>query len=293
MASRAPSPPTAPAYAGYALLLAGLALVAGPTMIFVAQQSWGTESGSHGPIVLATGLWLAWRLWPDARTVARPAPVLAVALLLAVVLPFYILSRVAQVVEVQGYIMYSVLLVTLYALIGVAAMRRMWFPLFYLAFMFPLPETLVAALTGTLKILISKAAVALLYGFGLPVGGAGVTIQVGTYQLLVAAACSGLNSILALTAISLFYVYMRHQADWRYALMLVVLILPVAIFANFVRVLILILLTYYAGEAAAQGFLHNFAGLTMFAVALLTIFGLDSIIEPLWNRARPRRAAFA
>lgn len=290
MASRALPYPAGLSRAALAVLLAGLALVAAPTMLFVAQVSWSTESGGHGPIVLATGLWLAWRLWPQAREVVRPASLLAVVALLAIVLPLYVVSRIAQVVEVQGYIMYAVVLVALYALIGFQAMRALWFPLVYLGFMFPLPETLVAAGTGWLKIMISKAAVALLYWFGLPIGGAGVTIQVGTYQLLVAAACSGLNSILALTAISLFYVYMRHQADWRYALMLVLLILPVAIFANFVRVLILILLTYYAGEAAAQGFLHNFAGLTMFAVALLTIFGLDSLIEPFWNRSRPREA---
>ena len=293
MASSPSLDPVRPFRVPLAVLLIGLAMVAAPTMIFVAQQSWGTESGGHGPIVLATGLWLVSRLWPEARQVARPAPLPAVAVLLAGVLPLYILSRVAQVVEVQGYIMYAVVLVTLYALIGAAAMRRLWFPLFYMGFMFPLPDTIVAALTGSLKILISKAAVGLLYSFGLPIGGAGVTIQVGTYQLLVAAACSGLNSIVALTAISLFYVYMRHQADWRYALMLAVLILPVAVFANFVRVLILILLTYYVGEAAAQGFLHNFAGLTMFAVALLTIFGLDSVIEPIWNRAARPRTAFA
>ena len=186
--------------------------------------------------------------------------------------------------------MYAVVLVVLYALIGGAAMRRLWFPILYLAFMFPLPESLVAAATGSLKIMISQAAVSLLYALGYPIGGAGVTIQVGPYQLLVAAACSGLNSILALTAISLFYVYIRHQADWRYALMLALLILPVAIFANFMRVLILILLTFHAGEAAAQGFLHNFAGLSLFAVALLTIFALDSLIEPIWHRWRLREA---
>ena len=77
---------------------------------------------------------------------------------------------------------------------------------------------------------------------------------------------------------------MRHQAQWPYALFLVFLIVPVALIANFFRVLILILLTYHAGEAAAQGFLHNFAGIVMFAIALLTIFALDQLLKPLWDR---------
>ena len=67
-------------------------------------------------------------------------------------------------------------------------------------------------------------------------------------------------------------------------MLLFFLIVPVAMFANLVRILILILVTYHFGEAAAQGFLHNFAGLVMFSTALLTIFALDSVIEPIWNR---------
>jgi exosortase len=273
------------------ILLVGLALVVIPTMTFVARVSWSTESGAHGPIVLFTGLWLLWRLWPEARPLVAPPPALFAAIGLIVTLPLYLVSRIAQIVEIQGYLMYGVVLVTAYALIGLPAMRRLWFPLLYLAFMFPLPDTLVAAMTGSLKTGISHAAVALLYQFGYPIGSAGVVIQVGQFQLLVAAACSGLNSIVALTAISLFYVYMRHQADWRYALLLTLFILPVAIFTNFVRVLILILLTYHAGDAMAQGFLHNFAGLTMFGIALLTIFAVDSVLEPIWRRFITRKTA--
>lgn len=273
------------------VLAVGLAVIVVPTMAFVAKVSWSTESGAHGPIVLFTGLWLLWRLWPDARLVLAPPPAIWAGTALAVTLPLYLLARIAQIVEIQGYLMYAVVLATLYAVIGAAAMRRLWFPLLYLGFMFPLPDTVVAALTGSLKTGISHAAVAFLYEFGYPIGSAGVMIQVGQFQLLVAAACSGLNSIVALTAISLFYVYMRHQADWRYALLLTMFILPVAIFTNFIRVVILILITYHAGDAAAGGFLHNFAGLMMFTIALLTIFALDSVLEPIWRRVTHRRAS--
>jgi exosortase/archaeosortase family protein len=58
-------------------------------------------------------------------------------------------------------------------------------------------------------------------------------------------------------------------------------VIPIAVFSNFIRVIILILITYYLGEAAAQGFLHDFAGLTMFAVALLSVFVIDSIFSRL------------
>lgn len=274
--------------AAAAILALGAAAFALPTMVFVARESWSTEQGAHGPIVLATGLWLLARLWPGARQVARPPAPWRVWSLLGILLPLYVLARITQVVELEGYLMYGTLLAALYSIIGAEAMARLWFPLFYLGFMFPPPETLVAAATTPMKMMLSQAAISLLSLVGLPIGGRGVMIYIGQYELLVAAACSGLNSIISLSAVSLFYIYIRHQANWRYALLLTLLIVPVALAANFVRVLILILLTYYAGEATAQGFLHNFAGILMFAIALLFIFLLDEVLKKAWDRYQGR-----
>lgn len=269
------------------LLAAGMLAIIIPTMIYVAQASWSTEQGGHGPIVMATGLWFLARKWPEALPLVSPPSTGRLMLLLVPALLFYLFARVTQIVEIEGYFMYALLLIVLYGVIGSAALRTLWFPLLYLAFIFPPPETIVAMVTGPLKIYLSQAAISLLYALGYPIAGAGVTMQIGQYQLFVAEACSGLNSLVSLSAISLFYIYVRHQANWRYAVLLLLLIVPVSVFANFVRIIMLIMLTYYGGEAAAQGFMHNFAGLTMFVTALLTIFALDAAIEPIWRRFAP------
>ena len=276
-------------------LLLGAIILAVPTLLFVAQESWSTEQGAHGPIVMATGAWLSWRLWPDARAVAQRPPLGRVCIFLAIALPLYVFARVTQVVELEGYLMYATLIIALYSAVGAEALKRLWFPVLYLAFMFPPPESLVAAATTPMKLELSRAAVALLDAFGYPIGSRGVMIYIGQYELLVAAACSGLNSIISLSAISLFYIYIRHQADWRYAGLLALLVVPVALAANFVRVVVLILLTYHAGEAAAQGFLHNSAGIVLFAIALLFICALDEALQKLWawHRARGTRGARA
>lgn len=264
------------------VLVAGLLAVFIPTMLYVSQDSWSTEQGAHGPIVLATGLWLLVREWTHARPYAKPAPVLHVALAFPVLLLLYYISRVSAIVELEGYLMYGLLLLTLYSFVGKRAMIVMWFPLFYLLFMFPPPDTLVAAVTNPLKVALSGWSVNFLYHLGYPIAQEGVTIQIGQYQLFVADACSGLNSLISLSAISLFYVYLRHRANFRYAMLLFVAVAPVAIFANFVRILFLVLLTYYGGEAVAQGFLHDFAGMTTFMTALLSIFLLDHLVGILW-----------
>ncbi len=264
------------------VLVAGLLAVFIPTMLYVAQDSWSTEQGAHGPIVLTTGLWLLVREWAHARPFAKPAPTRTVLLAFVPLALLYYISRVSAIVEVEGYVMYSLLVLALFSFVGLQALKILWFPLFYLLFMFPPPETLVAAVTNPLKVALSGWSVHFLYLLGYPIAQEGVTIQIGQYQLFVADACSGLNSLISLSAISLFYVYLRHRANFRYAMMLFVMVLPIAIFANFIRIMFLVLLTYYGGEAIAQGFLHDFAGMTTFMTALISIFLLDHLIGILW-----------
>ncbi|WP_379551784.1 exosortase V [Qipengyuania sp. DGS5-3] len=257
------------------LFIAGLLAVAVPTMIFVARSTWTGEQGAHGPIVLMTGLWLLWREWPAVRHLSQAPAFWKVIALIIPALIAYALARITQIIELEGYIMYGVLVIACYAVVGAKPLIKLAFPIIYLAFIFPPPDTVIYTFTLPIKVAISETAIWLLQLFGYPIGGTGVTIQIGQYQLLVAAACAGLNSIVSLSALTIFYIYIRHMGDRRYQLTLLLFVLPVAIAANFVRVLILILLTYHAGEAAAQSFLHDMAGLTMFAMALLMIFLVD------------------
>lgn len=273
------------------VLIAGMLAVFVPTILFVARDSWSTEQGAHGPIVMVTGLWLLVREWRLALPHISPPKAWLVALAFIPVLLLYYVSRVSAIVELEGYLMYSLLVIVLFSFIGLRALLALWFPLFYMIFMFPPPDTVVAVITNPLKIALSGWSVNFLYMLGYPIAQEGVTIQIGQYQLFVADACSGLNSLISLSAISLFYVYLRHRANFRYAMLLFVTVVPIAIFANFVRIVFLVLLTYYSGEAAAQGFLHDFAGMTTFMTALISIFLLDHLIGLVWPSLKSSEAA--
>ena len=273
------------------IFLAGVAALLLPTLFDVARFSWTTEQGSHGALVLASGLWLLLR--EKKNHPSDPTAVIAplAAAFIALCLLVFVAARITGVIEISALAMYGALLGALYLLWGGRTLRMLWFPLFYLALSLPPPDSLVATITLPIKMAISTLAVDLLYALGYPVASAGVTIQIAQFELLIAAACAGLNSIISLSAICLLYAYLRHHSNARYLLMLAIAVLPIAIFANFVRVLILILITYYFGEAAAQGFLHEFAGLLMFTVALLTIFALDEAALRLVNRRKAKAAA--
>jgi exosortase len=268
----------------------GLAAIVLPTMVQVARISWSTEQGGHGPIVLATGIWLLWRELKTGNAERRPGNLAIGLLLMAPLIAIFLLARITGVLEIEAFAMYGALIAAAYLLLGGAVLRTIWFPLVYLAFTLPPPDTVVAAVTQPIKIAISTWVVALLHAVGYPIASSGVTIQIGQYQLLVAAACAGLNSIVTLGALCLFYVYLRHRTNVTAFLVMSLAAIPVAIVSNFVRVLVLVLVTYHFGDSAAQGFLHDFAGLLMFAVALLTVFGIDQLATPLFIRARKAQA---
>lgn len=265
-------------------LALGAVALAAPTMVKVAQESWSTEQGAHGPLVLATGIWLISREWQGIKLTARPGSGWLSAALLAVLLPLYVFSRITGIIEIEGPVMYAALVTAAYLVIGRTAMTRIWFPLVYLIFTFPPPDTLFAIITQPLKIGISTTAVDILHALGYPVAGSGVTIQIGQYEMLVAAACAGLNSLISLTALGLFYTYIRHSSNLPYMALLVLCIFPVAVAANLIRVLMLLLITYYYGEAAGQGFFHEFAGMLMFLIALVGIFVVDELARPIERR---------
>jgi exosortase len=199
-------------------------------------------------------------------------------------MPAYILGRAFDYLSVETAALLGILLAVFYLYFGGRAVRHVWFPILYMGFLIPPPGWLIDVMTGGLKTFVSITSTQILGLTGYPVARIGVTLYVAQFQLLVEDACSGMNSIVSLTSVSLFYIYLLHATSWRYAVFLTCWILPIAIAANILRVLILVLITYHLGNEAAQGFLHNTAGMVMFVVALLGIFAVDRIAAPLFRR---------
>ena len=267
-------------------LVIGLAALAIPAAITLGKETWSSEEGAHGPLVLVTAGWLLWRQWPELRRRAAPGSPWIVALGLAVSLSFYIFGQAFDFITLNAAGLYGAGLVIFYSLFGAREIVRNWFIFLYLLFAVPPPRSLLDNVTFPLKQFVSTAATAILQPFGIPVTHEGVIIYVAQYQYLVEDACSGLNSIVGLLAISLFYIYLSRGSSWRYSLLLATLAIPIAIAANIARIIILILLTVFMGDDVAQGFMHFTAGIIVFAIALVLIFSLDSLITAYSGRRK-------
>ena len=273
------------------LLYAGLAAVAVPTLIGNARQEWSLEQGQQGPIVLALGLWLLWRRWPAMRAGRETSSRFVSCAAMAAGALAYVFGRVSDQILVESYALYGLGIAALYAIYGLRGLRAAWFPLAYLLFALPAPYTLTFIMTHQLRLWVTGAAVQVCQWAGLSVVRDGLHIMVDQYDLAVQEACSGMNSLISLSAIGLLYVFIRRNPAWWYLAAMVVPIVLFAILGNFVRVLVLIGLTHGFGDAVAQSYLHETAGLVTFSTALLAVIGLDALAGPFAARAEGRREA--
>lgn len=267
------------------LVLAGLILLV-PTLIRLGEQVWSKEVGAHGPIVFATGIWLLWRRIPSMSAASQRGAVGLSVLAAVLALTVYVVGRAYDLISLEAAGIYGFGVAVLYDRFGFRQVLINWFPVFYLSLLLPIPGWMLDEFTAPLKLLVSALSEGVVQPLGVPLYREGVTMIVGPYQLLVEDACSGLNSLIGLIAITLFYIYLLRNADWKYSLFLMFLIIPIAIAANVLRIVFLILLTYYFGDAVGQGFLHVSAGLFLFGLSLLLMFAIDSLVSRIWHPAK-------
>lgn len=278
-------------FAQLLILAVGLLALFIPTYVSLAGTAWMKDDNGHAPIIIALSFWL---LWNDRQKLfageAQPAMVSG-WLVLMVALAMYVLGRSQGLDTLEALSHVFLLAAGMLMLRGWSLVRMAWFSLFFMLFMVPLPGVLVQAITMPLKVAVSVVAEAVLHLAHYPIGRSGVTLTVGPYQLLVADACSGLNSLFTLESLGLFYMkLMNYQSRARNTL-LAVAIVPISFISNVVRVVVLVLVTYHMGDEAGQGFLHGFAGMLLFAVALVLTYMTDRLLASRFDKSEGLKRA--
>jgi len=270
-------------------IMAGLLALYLPTFYQLLTGIWSSEAYAHGPIILVLSIWLIARQWSQmlAASAGKPGsiagwPIAIFGLLL------YVVGRALGIVLAEVGSFVFVLMAILLVVRGGRALKVQWFPFFFMLFMIPLPEAVVGTLTMPMKMAVSYVVDQLLFAVGYPIARTGVILQIGQYQLLVADACAGLQTLLTLEALGLFYLnIVRHTSALR-NIGLALMIIPISFTANVIRVIALTLITYYFGDEAGQGFLHGFAGMVLFMSALVLIISMDSLLQLVARKRQSR-----
>jgi exosortase D (VPLPA-CTERM-specific) len=185
---------------------------------------------------------------------------------------------------------FSMLLVVvglLWLLLGPNVMRILRFPLAFLFLMLPLPGFVQRNLTFPLQLVSSAGAVKLMNLIGISAFREGNVIDIGLTQLQVVEACNGLRYILPLLTFGVLFAYMAQKVVWK-RVVLVAATIPIAIFANMIRVAGAGVSSTYWGTETVEGFFHATSALVviMFCALLFVLFNwfLNRV-----GRARPRK----
>jgi exosortase B len=262
-------------------IIAGMVVLYLPSLVDLMRGVWSTDEQAHGPIVLSISCWLIYRKWSDMLRASEGGSVAPVAgwSIFIVGLLLYIIGRSQDILlfEIGSFIW--LLAALLLIMRGSKALRAMWFPLFFMLFMIPLPGVVVDAVTMPMKMAVSYVVENILFWAGYSIARTGVILQIGQYKLLVADACAGLHTLFTLEALGLLYLNIIKHDSLPRNIMLAILIVPISFTANVIRVMVLTLITYHYGDEAGQGFLHGFSGMVLFLSALLLIIGVDSLFQ--------------
>jgi exosortase B len=262
------------------------AAIYAPTYKLLDESIWVNVGQGHGPVMLALALWLAWdRRHKFMGLPGSSAPLLGWALMVFGALWFVVgYSQDMLALSVGSQLFIFAGLATLYR--GVPGLKVMWFPLFFIIFLIPIPGSIVDQITAPLKMVVSVLAEYLLHLADYPIARSGVILVIGPYQLLVADACAGLNSLFALEAVGVFYMSLMRYKSTARNVALAVCILPISIVSNVIRVICLTLVTFYFGDEVGQSFVHGFAGILLFTLATLFTIGLDAVFSRFMSNER-------
>lgn len=256
------------------LLLCGLYWKVVPPMV---QQWYLDENYSHGfivPLIAGYFLHARWSELKDAQ-VTRCNVGMAVILygLLQLMLGWlgteYFSMRSSLVVILAGLVLF---------LFGTAVFRIALLSLCYLLFMIPIPYIVYDAVAFPLKIFVTKVSVATLKAIGIVVMREGNIIMFPALTLEVADACSGIRSLISLLALAVAFAFYVRISPLR-RLILICSAVPIAIFTNSVRVIVTGILSQHWGAKAAEGFFHEFAGMVVFALAMVMLVSLGTFLK--------------
>ena len=235
------------------------------------------ENYSHGFLIPLVSAFFIWRKRDRLRARQRKSNGIGLAVLILGLLLFIVASigaefftqRLSLLLVIGGLLLY---------LGGRKITGDLFFPLLYLVFMIPVPYVLYYSVSFPLELLASRLTTAAVSLLGIPIIREGNILHLQNTTLQVVDACSGLRSLLSLSALSAALAYATQRTLVK-GIILFLAAVPVAIGANILRLSLTAILASLYGEQVAQGFLHQFSGVAVFAFAVVSLSLIGAILR--------------
>ncbi len=281
--------PTLRKYGPFILLLLLILGIYFQQLVDLVRQWWDDPNYSHGFLIPVVSVYLFWAKRERLQSMKPQRNFAGLAILIAGLLLCIIGTAAAEFFTVRLSLIVT-LLGTIWFFYGTDFIRQLWFPILFLIFMIPIPYVIFYAISFPMQLLSTKIAVVILQFTGLTVLRQGNIINLPNYSLEVVEACSGLRSLMTLSALGAAMAYLT-QRNIVSGGLLFLLALPIAIAANIVRILLTAIGAVIISPKFAEGFLHEISGLVVFLTGLIALGILGIGFNVLGKRFSPKPAA--
>lgn len=252
------------------LILIGLWIVCFIPVYPGLVNSWlNNADNSHGILVPFISLFFIWQKRDELKS-ARISSSNWGAIVLVISMVLYLLGFASRTNVISCAMIVSSLIGLLLFTLGKQLVTLLVFPLLFLFFMVPIPGTILGILSFPLQLLATKISFLFIQTISIPVLQEGNMLYLSQTTLEVAESCSGIRSIVSFGVLSVIFAYVMDKGRWR-RIVLLVSAIPLALFTNIIRVTGTGILAHYYGSGVADGFLHEFSGLIVFAFGFVLL----------------------
>ncbi|RKX30099.1 MAG: exosortase, partial [Candidatus Zixiibacteriota bacterium] len=244
--------------------------------------SWYHDANySHGFLVPIISFYLIWKRRKDLSTMEIKSNRLGLGVIIFGLLLFilgngaseYFTVRLSLVVILFGIVLYH---------FGSRIIGKLWFAIFFLIFMIPIPYVIYFSATFPMQLLASKVTAVMLNAIGMPVIRQGNIINLPNQALEVAEACSGMRSLVSLMALSAIYAYLS-QRKLAAQIILFFSAIPIAIAGNIFRVFTTSIIVYISDLNITDEPFHSIMGASVFFVAFILLFIFGAVLQRIFR----------
>jgi exosortase len=190
--------------------------------------------------------------------------------LLILGLALFVFGRFIYILLLQACALVLITISTILFLYGKNAFRFSVVPVLFLLFILPIPESLYNIVAEPLKNIIAYFSASILSFLNVPLLKEANVIYLPSISLSIHESCSGIRTTISLLAISSAFSYIFLKA-YRFRIIFIVISIPIGVFINVLRVVIIGILAYLINGDVAMIF-HGKAWIFVTPVGIITIF---------------------
>jgi len=245
-----------------------------------------SEEYSHGFFIFPMSLYIIWQK-KDALAQTSVQPSNWGLFIIIFFMLVFIIARAGGIATLSPICMISIIIGIIVYFYGFLIFKELFFPLFFLFFMIPVPSQIYSALTIPLQLFVTKTTVFIVSLMGIPIYREGNVIHLSDHTMQVVQACSGLRSMVSLLVLGAIFGYFSLRSNMLRGILFVAGV-PISIIVNIFRIFLMVIAYHYFRYDFTADSIHTIFGIIIFIMALIIIASTQRVLS-FWDKSAEKK----